>query len=190
MTDQPLALAVPAFDTLPPEEIQAFAAQNLEILRGEASAAKDLAIQAAERAWAIGKACVHLKDTGIIQADLWEDWAKENIGAGDYLPVYRSMRLYRMSPERPPGRTSTQFKQIQIMFGDEPMPKQTPRKSDVMRFTNFKASCSSIQRWWRGGDAIKGLDAETLSEILEDLRPMAAIMSAVNIAILNEEGAE
>lgn len=190
MTEQPPALAIPAFDQLAPEQVQAFAASNLEILRGEASAAKDLATQAAERAWAIGKACVHLKDTGIIQADLWEDWAKENIGAGDYLPVYRSMRLYRMSPERPPGRTSTQFKQIQIMFGDEPMPKQTPRKSDVMRFTNFKASCSSIQRWWREGEAIKGMDADTLSEILDDLKPVVAIAQAIHIALSNEEGKE
>lgn len=187
MSDQ-LSIAIPAFDTLPPEEIQSFAAQNLEILRGEASAAKDLATQAAERAWAIGKACVHLKDNGIIQADIWEDWAKDNIGAGDYLPVYRSMRLFRMSPERPPGRTSAQFKQLQIMFGDEPMPKTTPRKSDVKRFTNFKASCGAIQRWWRGGDAIKGLDAETLNEILEDLKPLVAIAQAVHVAAMNEGG--
>lgn len=185
-----LSIAVPSFDALPPEEIQAFAAQNLEILRGEAASAKDLATQAAERAWAIGKACVHLKDTGIIQADLWEDWARDNIGAGDYLPVYRSMRLFRMSPERPPGRTSAQFKQLQIMFGDEPVPKQTPRKSDVKRFTNFKASCSAIQRWWREGEAIKGLDAETLREILDDLKPLVAIAQAVHVAVMNEEGAE
>lgn len=189
MTDQ-LSIAIPAFDTLPPEEIQSFAAQNLEILRGEAHAAKDLATQAAERAWAIGKACVHLKDNGIIQADMWEDWARENIGAGDYLPVYRSMRLYRMSPERPPGRTSAQFKQLQIMFGDEPVPKTTPRKAQETRFTNFKASCSCIQRWWKSGDAIKGLDAETLREILEDLKPLVAIAQAVNIAAMNEEGGE
>lgn len=187
MSDQ-LSIAIPAFDTLLPEEIQSFAAQNLEILRGEASAAKDLATQAAERAWAIGKACVHLKDNGIIQADMWEDWAKDNIGAGDYLPVYRSMRLFRMSPERPPGRTSAQFKQLQIMFGNEPMPKTTPRKSDVKRFTNFKASCGAIQRWWRGGDAIKGLDAETLNEILEDLKPLVAIAQAVHVAAMNEGG--
>lgn len=189
MTTQ-LSIAIPSFDALPPEEIQSFAASNLEILRGEANAAKDLATQAAERAWAIGKACVHLKDNGIIQPDLWEEWAKENIGAGDYLPVYRSMRLFRMSPDKPPGKASAQFKQLQIMFGDEPMPKVTPRKTDAVRFSNFKASCSSIQRWWREGEVIKGLDAGTLEEILEDLKPLCAIASAVNIALQNEGGAE
>ena len=189
MTDQ-LTIAIPAFDAITPEEIQAFAAQNLDLMRQEAQSVSTLTEQAYQRAWAVGKACVHLKDNGIIQADLWEDWAKQNIGGGDYLPVYRCMREFRKSPTRPPGRPSAQFKQLQIMLGDEPMPKTTPRKSDVVKFANFKASCAAIQRWWRSGDVIAGFDAETLKEIEDDLTPLVAIAQAVRTARLNLEGEE
>lgn len=182
-----LSLAVPSFADLPPEEVTAFAAQNLELMRGEAESVKSLTLQAAERAWAIGKACVHLKDNGIIQSDLWEEWAKQNIGGGDYLPVYRSMRFYRMSPERPPGRASAQFKQLQIMFGDEPMPKLTPRKTDGHRFLNWKTACSAMQRFWRGGDAIKGVDLQTKKEMREDLAPLVSMDRALEQDIALEE---
>jgi hypothetical protein len=188
MTDQPLALAVPAFDTLPPEEVQAFAKTNMEIALSEADTVKQLIKQASQRAWLVGRACVHLRDNVLRyeQQEIWEDWAKQNISE-NYLPLSRAMRWARIDESKVPGRTAAQGKQLLIMLGEEPSPKQTPRKSDVMRFTNFKASCSSIQRWWREGEAIKGMDADTLSEILDDLKPVVAIAQAVHVAVMNEE---
>ena len=181
-----LQLAIPSFTDLPPEEITAFASQNIELLRAEAESAKSLTEQAAQRAWAIGKACVHLKDNGIIQEDMWESWATANIGAGDYKPVWRSMRFYRMSPDKPPGRPAAQFKQLQIMFGEETMPKTTPRKTDAKKFTNFKAAAVAIVRWWRDGDVTKGFDRETMEEISADLEPIVKIYAHLKAKLEGE----
>jgi hypothetical protein len=183
-----LTLAVPSFADLPPEEVTAFAEENTKLMKAEAAEAKRLALQAAKRMWLVGKACVYIKDNKLVQPDLFEEWATSNVGGGDYHGVYRSMRFYRMSEDGPPGRVAAQFKQLLIMNGDEPMPKLTPRKTDGHRFLNFKAACSSIQRFWRGGDAIQGLDAETLKEIADDLAPIVEIAAAVNVALTLEGG--
>lgn len=183
-----LSIAIPSFDSLPPEEVQEFAKTNMEIALSEADTVKQLIKQASQRAWLVGRACVHLRDNVLKyeQQEIWEDWAKQNISE-NYLPISRVMRWARIDESKVPGRTSAQGKQLLILTGDEPIPKQTPRKTDAKRFTNFKASCSSIQRWWREGDAIKGLDADTLREILDDLKPVVAIAQAVHVAVLNEE---
>ena len=180
-----LQLAIPSFDEWQPEQLTEYAAGALDIMRSEAQTAAEITQQAAERAWLIGKACVLLKTK--MDADEWEEYAKTHIGGGDYTPVWRSMRFYRMSPTKPPGRAAAQFKQLQIMFGGEPIPKDTPRKPGAQKLVNFKACTSGIQRWWRSGDAIKGLDAETLNEIAEDLQPVVAIAAAVNVALTNAQ---
>ena len=180
-----LQLAIPSFDEWQPEQLTEYAAGALDIMRSEAQTAAEITQQAAERAWLIGKACVLLKTK--MNADEWEEYAKTHIGGGDYTPVWRSMRFYRMSPTKPPGRAAAQFKQLQIMFGGEPIPKDTPRKPGAQKLVNFKACTSGIQRWWRSGDAIEGLDAETLKEIAEDLAPIVAIAQAVNVALTNAQ---
>lgn len=178
-------LAIPTFDDWQPDQLTAYAAGALDIMRSEAQTAAEITQQAAERAWLIGKACVKLKTQ--MSEDEWEEYAKTHIGGGDYTPVWRSMRFYRMSPLKPPGRAAAQFKQLQIMFGNEPIPKETPRKPGSNKLVNFKACASGIQRWWRGGESIKDMDVETLKEIATDLAPIVSIASAVNIALLNAE---
>ena len=174
-----LQLAIPSFTDLPPEEITAFASQNISILRKEEEEIKRMVTQAAERAWVVGKSCVYLKDSGTIQPELWEEWSRDNIGGGDYTPVWRMMRFYRLSQDKPPGRIASQCKQVLIMFGDEPMPKTTPRKTDAKKFTNFKAAAVAIVRWWRDGDVTKGFDRETMEEIASDLEPIVKIYAQI-----------
>lgn len=178
-----LTLAIPSFADLQPEEVTAFAEENTKLMKADVEEAKRLAAQAAQRMWLVGKACVYIKDNKLVQPELFEEWATSNVGGGDYHSVYRSMRFYRISERGPLGRVAAQFKQLLIMNGDEPMPKLTPRKTDALRFCNLKAALGAVRRWWRSGDAIEGLDAETLKEIAEDLQPVVAIAAAVNVAL-------
>lgn len=178
-------LAIPTFDDWQPDQLTAYAAGALDIMRSEAQTAADITQQAAERAWLIGKACVKLKTQ--MSEDEWEDYAKIHIGGGDYTPVWRSMRFYRMSPLKPPGRAAAQFKQLQIMFGNEPIPKETPRKPGSHNLANVLACVSGIQRWWRAGESIKDADLDTLTMLANSLSALVPIASAVHIAKCNAE---
>jgi hypothetical protein len=180
MSEQ-LQLAIPTADASP-QDLTDFAKFHLETMRDETERASEIAQIAAHRAWAIGKACVTLKEK--VGEDQWEEYATQNIG--DYFPIYRCMRLARMSPDKPPLRGSAQYKQLQIAFGNEPPPKTTPRKTDVHKFSNFKAAVTAIRRWWREGDGIKGLDNESLREIRDDLKPIVDIYENIQLRLGEE----
>ena len=169
MTEQ-LQLTIPGPDTHP-TDLADFARDQLATMRTEAEQSAAQASNAFQRAWAIGKACVVLKDK-VGEAE-WEQYAKDNIG--DYFPIYRCMRLARMSPDAPPLRGSGQYKQLQIALGNELAPKTTPRKTDSVKFSNLLAACGAVRRWWRDGDGVAGLDNETLQELMEDLKPIVDI---------------
>jgi hypothetical protein len=176
-----LQLAIPDA-TAHPQEITDFARSQLDLMRSEALESSTKAAAAFERAWAIGKACVTLKDK--IGPDEWEAYATSNIG--EYYPIYRCMRLARMSPDAPPLKGSGQYKQLQIALGNEPPPKTTPRKTDTIKFSNLKAALGAIRRWWREGDGVAGLDNETLREIRDDLKPIIAIYENIEARLAAE----
>lgn len=158
-----------------PQELTHSAREHLGLMRQEAEQAAQMNQQAFSRGWAVGKICVALKDK--VGADKWEEYAAANIG--DYYPIYRCMRLARMSPDAPPLKGSAQFKQLQIALGNEPPPKTTPRKTDAHKFSNLKAAIHAIRRWWREGDGVAGMDTETLREISEDLKPIVEIYANI-----------
>jgi len=164
-----MQLALPNFESFDSDQLQEYAARELGIMRDEAQMAAGISATAFNRAWAVGKACVKLKDA--VGEEKWEEYASQNIGGGDYYAVYRCMRLARMSPEAPPLQKSgsSQYKQLQIAIGGEAVPKPTPRKTDVLRFQNLMASLGCIRRWWREGTVLDSLDEEMISEILEDM---------------------
>ena len=170
-----MQLALPNFDSFDSDQLQEYAARELGIMRNEAEMAAGISATAFSRAWAVGKACVKLKDA--VGEDAWEEYASQNIGGGDYYAVYRCMRLARMSPEAPPLQKtgSSQYKQLQIAMGLEAAPKTTPRKTDVLKFQNLMASLGCIKRWWREGHVIETLDAEMIAEILEDMQFLQTI---------------
>jgi hypothetical protein len=176
-----LQLPLPTADT-PEADIISFAASQLETFKAEAQQASELSQIAFQRAWAVGKACVTLKDK--VGEAGWEEYATKNIG--EYFPIYRCMRLARMSPDGPPLKGSGQYKQLQIALGNEPPPKTTPRKVDAYRFTNLKASIGCIRRWWREGDGVTGMDQETLREIRDDLKPIMEIYENINARLTAE----
>jgi hypothetical protein len=60
-------------------------------------------------------------------------------------------------------------------MGLESAPKTTPRKTDVLKFQNLMASFGCIKRWWREGHVIETLDAEMITEILEDMQFLQTI---------------
>lgn len=165
-----MQLALPNFDTFTIKELEDFAAVELSMMREEAHTASTISQTAFQRAWKVGKACVKLKEG--VDEDEWEAYATQQVGAGDYYAVYRCMRLARMSPDRPPLQKtgSSQYKQLQIAMGLESAPKTTPRKTDVLKFQNLMASLGCIKRWWREGHVIETLDAEMITEILEDMQ--------------------
>ena len=165
-----MQLALPNFESFDSDQLQEYAARELGIMRNEAEMAAGISATAFTRAWAVGKACVKLKDA--VGEEKWEEYASQNIGNGDYYAVYRCMRLARMSPEAPPLQKtgSSQYKQLQIAMGLEAAPKTTPRKTDVLKFQNLMASLGCIKRWWREGHVIETLDAEMIAEILEDMQ--------------------
>jgi hypothetical protein len=175
-----LDIAIPDA-TAPPEDFAAFARTHLSMFREEAEKARDLSQLAFHRAWTIGKACVALREKLGDDKSEWIAYAKENIG--DYQPIARCMMLARMSPDKPPLRDSAQYKQSQIILGNEPPPKTTPRKTDVHKFSNFKAAVTAIRRWWREGDGIKGLDNESLREIRDDLKPIVDIYENIQLRL-------
>ena len=170
-----MQLALPNFESFSSDELQEYASRELGIMRDEAQMAAGISATAFTRAWAVGKACVKLKDA--VGEDAWEEYASQNIGGGDYYAVYRCMRLARMSPQAPPLQKtgSSQYKQLQIAMGLEAAPKTTPRKTDVYKFQNLMASLGCIRRWWREGEVIETLDDEMISEILEDMEFIISI---------------
>jgi hypothetical protein len=140
MTDQ-LQLDLGKLDQIDNETLARFARINLLTMRDEALDAKLKTESAFQRAWQVGKACATIGDR--LGPEQFEEWAKENIH-DDYFAIYRCTTLALMSPDKPPMRGSAQYKQLQIALGNEAAPKTTPRKSDVMRFSNFKACCGGI----------------------------------------------
>jgi hypothetical protein len=170
-----MQLALPNFDSFDSDQLQEYAARELGIMRNEAEMAAGISATAFSRAWAVGKACVKLKDA--VGEEKWEEYASQNIGGGDYYAVYRCMRLARMSPEAPPLQKSgsSQYKQLQIAIGGETAPKPTPRKTDVYKFQNLIASLGCIRRWWREGTVLDTLDEEMITEILEDMQFIISI---------------
>ena len=165
-----MQLALPNFESFSIKELEEFASAELSMMRKEAQTASTISQTAFQRAWKVGKACVKLKEG--VDEDDWEAYATQNVGAGDYYAVYRCMRLARMSPDKPPLQktNSSQYKQLQIAMGLEAAPKTTPRKTDVLKFQNLMASLGCIKRWWREGQVIETLDAEMITEILEDMQ--------------------
>ena len=169
-----MQLAFPNFEAFSEQQLQEYAAQQIPLMNGEAEQAAEIAQTAFSRAWSIGKACVKLKES--VGSEKWEDYATTNIGGGDYWQVFRCMRLARMAPNAPNLKnTSAAFKQMQITIGDEPAPKATPRKTDIYKFQNLKASLGCIRRWWREGEALESLDAEMIEEIVDDMKFIIAI---------------
>lgn len=190
MTDTtltPTTLAVPAFDSMPPDEVKDFAANNLKLALAEAEQVKGLIHQGAQRTWLAGQAAIHLRDNVLKMDDLelWEDWATKNLHS-DYRAVGWAMKYSRTDLSKPAGKTASQGKQLLIMLGDEPIPKETPRKTGALRFSNILAAVGVLRRWWRGGDAIKDMDAATLEELEAEFSTLAAIAQALRTAKINQ----
>ncbi len=176
MTDQ-LTLDLGKLDQCDNETLAGFAREQLEAMRQEALVAKEKTDSAFLKAWQIGKACATIGDR--LGPDAFEDWAKEHIHE-DYFAIYKCTTLALMSPDKPPLRSSGQYKQLQITLGNEPPPKTTPRKTDAHKFTNLKAAIGCIRRWWREGDGVEGMDTETLREIRDDLKPIIEIYGNID----------
>jgi hypothetical protein len=169
-----MQLALPKFESFSEQQLQEYAALQLPVMNEEAKQAAEIARTAYQRGWSIGKACVQLKES--IGSEKWEDFATEHIGIGNYWQVFRCMRMARLDLHAPNLKnTSALFKQTLIAIGDEAAPKPTPRKTDVHKFQNLKASLGCIRRWWREGEALQSLDQEMIEEIVDDMKFIIAI---------------
>jgi hypothetical protein len=178
--NQVIQLSLPIFEELDDGSLTTYAAEGLGEMETEAREAQSLSERAFQRAWAVGKACVVLKER--IGAENWENYARENIHR-DYMPIYRCMRLARMDPQKPPLRGSLQYKQLMIALGDEAAPKATPRKTDHHSLINFKAANLALKRWWKDGGVLESMDVETIRAVKEDVEWMEGFLRTIDEAL-------
>lgn len=189
MTNQPsTALAVPAFESLSEQEARELATLHIKLGLQRADEARQAIRSGSQSVWLAGKAAIHIRDNilKMEDLDLWEAWAKENINE-DYLHVGWAMKCARDNPNGPREKVAVNGKQLLIFSGDEVVPKETPRKEDTLKFKNMLASVGCIRRWWRGGDAVNGLDNDLIRELSRELATIVPIAQALHMMAMNLE---